>query len=35
MTHSHTLCGGFDYETYIGIIPYRTLAVVRTAIYGS
>ena len=29
---SHTLCSGFHYETYIGISPYRTLAVVLTEI---
>ena len=26
---SHTLCSDFHYETYIGINPYRTLAVVK------
>ena len=31
----HTLCSDFQYETYIGISPYRTLSVVWTAIYGS
>ena len=29
------LCSHFHYETYIGISPYRTLAVAGTAIYGS
>ena len=35
--NSHTLHSDFHYETYIGISPYRTLAVglVWTAIYGS
>ena len=30
MKYSHTLCCGFQYETYIGISPYRTLAVDST-----
>ena len=33
--NSHTVCCGFPQETYIGISPYRTLAVALTAIYGS
>ena len=35
MSLSHTLCCGFHYETYIGISPYHTLAVVCTGMYGS
>ena len=27
LSNSHTLCIGFHYETYIGIGPYRSLAV--------
>ena len=34
-TGSHTLFSGFHYETYIGISPYRTLAVAGTAMHDS
>ena len=33
--YSHTLGSDFHYETYVGISPYRTLAVLWIALYGS
>ena len=32
---SHTMCSVFHYETYVGISPYRTLAVVLGEMYVS
>ena len=35
LIHSLILCCGVHYETYIGISPYRTLAVDLSTMYGS